>query len=286
MLAGGIFLGLSLYFIVRKNRGTITAIPASIAIVATIFLAGPWGVYQFPWETHFREMKEQMKELKIYENGNFSPYTSGKNPEISEKISAKMDYVFEHYGIPSPLQKDKLRQFFAPILAKNFSDSPIQASKLPRYEIVNFLGLDYCNIHSCAADPVTLVHENSSQKHISLERSLENYYEIRDFDYMIPFSEENKKIFIESAELTIWWENYHIYLQEKSGKIESFSLENIAREMILLTDEKIRDQKKLEYFLESPSYSAKIHIYDIVIYKNLNEKNNLSPIATLFLKKK
>lgn len=143
--------GIAVFFIVRR-RGSIKVIPASLAVLTFVTIAGPWGAYAVAERSQVRRLEGILVHNGMLVNGRIE--ASGEDISFADRreISAAVRYLSETHGVAS------IEPWFDGGLAGIDSVST-DPGPLPRAEadirtaaIVAAIGLDYVDRWSGITD--------------------------------------------------------------------------------------------------------------------------------------
>lgn len=92
--------GIALFYIVRRH-GSIKVIPASLAVIAFLTLAGPWGAYTVSERSQTARLQEILERNGMLAEGRISAPTAEPSFEDRREISAVVRYLVETHGVGS-----------------------------------------------------------------------------------------------------------------------------------------------------------------------------------------
>ena len=92
--------GIAGYFSVGR-QSSIKIIPISLALVATLTFAGPWGPYQLSLRNQLGRLSDRLERLGILKNGHIEKTTAPLDFKDRKEISALVRYVLDMHGVES-----------------------------------------------------------------------------------------------------------------------------------------------------------------------------------------
>jgi len=142
LVAMGVWmLGLCAYFVVGRRRD-LRAIPVSLAAVAAIVFAGPWGAYAVSCSSQVARLEGILARNGMIADGAFVKARRVLPERDLRGISSVVDYLDQYQGL------EVLRRRAGPKLAKVIEDSraegrPRRGASSPTGEFMSALGLRY-----------------------------------------------------------------------------------------------------------------------------------------------
>jgi hypothetical protein len=92
--------GIALFYIARR-RGSIKVIPATLALIAFVTLAGPWGAYAVSERSQVDRLQEILERNGMLVDGRISASPAEPTFEDRREISAVVRYLVRTHGVES-----------------------------------------------------------------------------------------------------------------------------------------------------------------------------------------
>jgi hypothetical protein len=92
--------GIALFYIVRR-RGSLKVIPATLAVVAFLTLAGPWGAYAVSERSQVARLRQILQRNGMLTEDRISAPTTEPSFEDRREISATVRYLVRTHGVGS-----------------------------------------------------------------------------------------------------------------------------------------------------------------------------------------
>lgn len=103
--------GIAAYFSFGR-QSSIKVIPVSLALVATLTIAGPWGPYYLSLRNQVNRLRHRLEQLKILQNGRIEKAIAPVDLKDRKEISALVRYLLDMHGASSlqPWFNDDLKR--------------------------------------------------------------------------------------------------------------------------------------------------------------------------------
>jgi Domain of unknown function (DUF4153) len=92
--------GMASCFLFRRQP-SIKIIPVSLALVAALTIAGPWGPYQLALRNQVSRLRHRLEQLKILQNGRIEKTAASIELKDRKEISALVSYLLDMHGVSS-----------------------------------------------------------------------------------------------------------------------------------------------------------------------------------------
>ena len=84
-----------------QRQPSIKVIPTSLALIAILTIAGPWGPYQLSLRNQLTRLRDRLERLKILQQGRIEKTTASLALDDRKEISAVVRYLIEMHGAGS-----------------------------------------------------------------------------------------------------------------------------------------------------------------------------------------
>lgn len=102
------------YFLLRQGRGIIWT-PVSLALVAFLSAAGPWGAFAVAERSQLNQLRELAAEYQLLQNGKLDG-AGQRLPKLPKSVKNRVASVFDFFADRNAVQR--LQPFFAASLAQ------------------------------------------------------------------------------------------------------------------------------------------------------------------------
>jgi hypothetical protein len=136
--------GMALYYIFRRH-GSIKLIPASLAILTFLTVAGPWGAYAVSERSQTNRLKGILQANGMLRSGQLVSPTDRVSFEDRREISAIVRYLAGTHGIGSI--EPWFGEGFPAVVVDAIGDDPVERGDIESRaeEIVKAMGTGYVN---------------------------------------------------------------------------------------------------------------------------------------------
>jgi hypothetical protein len=195
------------------RQSSIKVIPVSLALIAMLTIAGPWGPYQLSLQNQLARLRDRLERLNILQNGRIEKTTDSLALNDRKEISALVRYLTEMHGAVSlqPWFKEDLRRQLAKEAAHPntsiFSRSTYGHPKI----ITELMGVSYVEPWQHSADSKSFYASSPLRNNV---RSVTGY------DYFAPFNLYKTNGKASSSMIPIGERNYEIFWSRDENRIE------------------------------------------------------------------
>ena len=205
--------GIATYFSFQRQP-SIKVIPTSLALIAILTIAGPWGPYQLSLRNRLTRLRDRLERLNILQQGHIEKTTSSLALDDRKEISALVRYLIEMHGAGS------LQPWFNEDLGRRlekeashpstniFSRSTYGHPKI----VTEMMGVSYVEQWQHSADP-KYFYANSTPLWNEV-RSVAGY------DYLARFNLYKTNGSASSSVITIGGRNYELFWNRDENRIE------------------------------------------------------------------
>jgi len=221
--------GIAVFFIVRR-RGTIKVIPASLAVVAFLTLAGPWGAFAVSERSQVGRLEEILTQNDMLADGRIREPVEEVSFADRREISAVIRYLTETHGIAA------IEPWFEGGVASIDSvsaepgTSPRAESDVRTRAIVTAMGIDYVDQWAGVTDSRFYFTATSGESPLN----------IAGHDFVLRDRRaESDTILVDGRTLELEWdeETSRLELSDESGVLGSVSiLEAVEAAMTFRSD--------------------------------------------------
>ena len=221
--------GIAVFFIVRR-RGTLKVIPASLAVVAFLTLAGPWGAFAVSERSQVGRLEEILTQNDMLADGRIREPAEEVSFADRREISAVIRYLTETHGIAAiePWFEGGVASIDS--VSADPGPSPRAESDARTRAIVTAMGIDYVDQWAGVTD----------SRFYFTATSGESPLHIAGHDFVLRNRRaESDTILVDGRTLEFEWdeETYRLELSDESGVLGSVSvLEAVEAAMTFRSD--------------------------------------------------
>ena len=205
--------GIACYFSFGRHP-SIKAIPFSLALVALLTLAGPWGPYQLSLRNQLNRLRDRLERLNILKNSHIEKTSASLALNDRKEISSLVRYLIDMHGVAGlqPWFNEDLRRRLDKEArhpsASLFSRSTYGHAKI----ITEMMGVSYVEPWQHSGDP-KYFYANSTPLWNEV-RSVAGY------DYLARFNFYKTNGRTSSSVITIDTRRYELFWGREENRIE------------------------------------------------------------------
>ena len=210
--------GVAAYFSFQRQP-SIKVIPVSLALIAILTIAGPWGPYQLSLRNQLTRLHDRLERLNILQNGRIEKSTDSLALNDRKEISALVRYLIEMHGAGSlqPWFSEDLRGRLGKEAAHPntniFSRSTYGHPKI----ITELMGVSYVEQWQHSADP-KYFYVNAAPLWNEV-RSVAGYDYLARFNlYKTNGSTNSSAILIRQRSYELFWSRDENHIELRDGR--------------------------------------------------------------------
>jgi uncharacterized protein DUF4153 len=218
--------GIATYFSFRRQP-SIKGIPISLALVAMLTIAGPWGPYDLSLRNQVSRLRNRLEQLNILQNGRIEKITGPVELKDRQEISGVVRYLLDMHGVSSlqPWFRDDLRSRLEKETGNTSSTSLFSRSTYGQAKVLTeMMGVRYVEAWQHSTDP----------KHF-YANSTPLWNEVRSvagYDYLARFNLYRTNGSTSSSVITIDTRRYELFWGRDENLIEL----NDGRQVLVALD--------------------------------------------------
>jgi len=208
--------GIAVFYIVRR-RGTIKVIPASLALVTFLTLAGPWGAYAVSERSQVGRLEEILTRNDMLADGRLQEPREDVSFADRREVSAVIRYLTETHGVVAiePWFEGGLTSIDS-VSADPGTSSRAESDARTR-AIVSAMGIDYVDQWAGVTDSRFFFTASSGESPLH----------IAGHDFLLrDCSADSDTILVDGRTLALMWdeETSRLELSDDSGLLGSVSV--------------------------------------------------------------
>jgi hypothetical protein len=206
--------GIATYFSFRRQP-SIKGIPISLALLAMLTIAGPWGPYDLSLRNQVSRLRNRLEQLNILQNGRIEKITGPVELNDRQEISGLVRYLLDMHGVSSlqPWFRDDLRSRLEKETGNTSSTSLFSRSTYGQAKVLTeMMGVRYVEAWQHSTDP----------KHF-YANSTPLWNEVRSvagYDYLARFNLYRTNGSTSSSVITIDTRRYELFWGRDENRIE------------------------------------------------------------------